>query len=121
MLYQANRLSGPRQLLDYNGQMSGFSIAKDGTLASCSHDNTVRLWDVETGKQRLSLEGHSNWVLTVRFSPDGKVLASGGRDSTAMLWDPASGKELTTLKGHGDQVYSVAFAPMTQGVSLQAS
>ncbi len=40
MLYQANRLSGPRQLLDYNGQMSSFSIAKDGTLAMTISDPT---------------------------------------------------------------------------------
>ncbi len=40
MLYQANRLSGPRQLLDYNGQMSGFSVAKDGTLAMTISDPT---------------------------------------------------------------------------------
>ncbi|NOT60217.1 MAG: S9 family peptidase [Acidobacteria bacterium] len=40
MLYQANRLSGPRQLLDYNGQMSSFSVGKDGTLAMTISDPT---------------------------------------------------------------------------------
>jgi WD40 repeat protein len=57
------------------------------TLASGSMANTVRLWDVATGKERAALRGHTLVVATVAFSPDGKALASGSADRSIKLWD----------------------------------
>src|SRR5438105_4935380 len=56
-----------------------------------------------------TLESHKGSVLSVAFSPQGKVLASGSRDKTIKLWDAKSGKLLQTLE-QPDQVYSVAFS-----------
>ncbi len=47
------------------------------TLASGSHDFTIKLWNIETEKEMGTLEGHKNYVYSVSFSPDGKFLASG--------------------------------------------
>src|SRR5688572_27491023 len=44
--------------------------------------------------------GHSGWVYSVAFSPDGKLLASGSSDQTIKLWDVATGTELRSLRGH---------------------
>jgi WD40 repeat protein len=88
------------------------SFSPDGkTLASASWDHTVRLWDVGTGKELNTLNGHQALVNSVSFSPDGKTLASASYDNTVKLWDVVTGKELRTLNGHQNTVYSVSFSP----------
>ena len=66
-------------------------------LASGTKDNAVTLWDVGTGRVVVSLQGHSNSILSLAFSPDGKTLASGSADCTVRLWDVGRGKERATL------------------------
>jgi len=58
-----------------------------------------------------TLEGHKDSVLTVAFSPNGRILASGGSDNTINLWDVATGQILHQLLGHTGQVFGVAFNP----------
>ena len=58
-----------------------------------------------------ALEGHSAWVSSVAFSPDGKQVMSGSGDRTVRLWDAATGAALQTLEGHSDCVWAVAFSP----------
>ncbi len=65
--------------------------------ASASWDRTIKLWDVVTGKEIVTLSGHLSPVHGVAFSPDGTRLASGSMDCTIKLWDPARGKETATL------------------------
>jgi WD40 repeat protein len=69
------------------------------------------MWDAATGRETLSLQGHTGPVESVAFSPDGKRLASASKDGTVKVWDAATGQEILTLKGHTDQVLSVAFSP----------
>ena len=56
------------------------------------------------------LKGHSNAVISVAFSPDGKTLATGSSDNTARVWDLASRQCSATLQGHTSCVRSVAFS-----------
>lgn len=94
-----------------NGVMS-VSFSPDGTkIASGSTDNTIKLWDVATGTEVMTLTGHAGPVMSVSFSPNGTHIASGSRDKTLKLWDAATGAELITLTGHTDVVKSVSFSP----------
>jgi WD40 repeat protein len=58
-----------------------------------------------------TLEGHSQAVTSVAFSPDSNRLASASHDRTVKIWDASSGTCLQTLEGHSDWVTSVAFSP----------
>jgi len=58
-----------------------------------------------------SLTGHSSWVDSVIYSPDGRYLASGSWDKTIKVWDVVTGTELRTLTGHSDRVRSVVYSP----------
>jgi WD40 repeat protein len=62
-------------------------------------------------KPTHTLQGHTNGVFNVAFSPDGKYVATASKDHTAKLWDAATGKEIRTFKGHNLVVYSVTFSP----------
>src|SRR5262249_22714528 len=57
------------------------------------------------------LQGHTNDVRGVAFSPDGQRLATAGFDRTIRLWDAATGQETLTIHGHPDGVNDVAFSP----------
>ena len=72
----------------------------------------MKVWDAGTGQETLTLKGHTGWVRSVAFSPDGKRLASAScRYRTVKVWDAATGQEILTLKGHTGFVLSVAFSP----------
>ncbi|MEG4382822.1 AAA-like domain-containing protein [Microcoleus sp. M2_C6] len=62
-------------------------------------------------KERNYLEGHSNSVRSVAFSPDGLTLASASSDHTIKLWHLQTQKPIATLTGHSNSVYSVVFSP----------
>ncbi|MBR8834889.1 MAG: NACHT domain-containing protein [Stigonema ocellatum SAG 48.90 = DSM 106950] len=59
----------------------------------------------------VTLQGHTSWVCSVAFSPDGTMLASASSDQTLKLWDVSQGRCLKTLLGHTRWVSSVAFSP----------
>ena len=70
--------------------------------------HTAMLWDLDTGRQFVTLKGHTGSVNCAEFSPDGRVLATGSVDKTIKLWDVATGRELFTLQGHTDRVSSLS-------------
>ncbi|KAL6404517.1 hypothetical protein AUP68_13910 [Ilyonectria robusta] len=61
-------------------------------VASCSGDNTVRIWSVETGECEHILKGHSKGVSSAVFSHGSKVVASATDDSTVRIWSVETGE-----------------------------
>jgi WD40 repeat protein len=77
----------------------------------------IKLWDAQTGEELFTLQGHTGWVTSIVFSPDGKRLASGsggvgpggGRD--VKVWDAETGGELLALTFEKIGGGGVAFSP----------
>jgi DNA repair exonuclease SbcCD ATPase subunit len=60
--------------------------ADSNVLASCSLDGSISIWEMTEGKQLKNWAAHGGGVLSVSFTPDGK-LASSGKDGVVRLWD----------------------------------
>ena len=92
--------------------VTSVAFSLDGRwIVSGSLDNTVRVWDAESGHQLRCLQGHEDWVTSVAFSPDGRRIVSGSYDRTVRVWHAESGQQLCCLQGHENWVESVAFSP----------
>ena len=67
-------------------------------------------------KERNRLQGHSNEINNLSFSPDGQMIASASDDKTIKLWGK-DGRELQSFQGHSDWVVSVSFSPDGQMIA----
>jgi RNA polymerase sigma factor (sigma-70 family) len=92
------------------------AFSPDGkTLATGDHNdgwqlNTIRLWDVASHTQTRIMQGHTDGILSLAWSADGKTLASASNDGTVRLWDPDNGSERRTLSGHQGAVRCVVWS-----------
>lgn len=95
-------------------------------LASAGADFTVRAWDIATLLDDpaaevapvYTLEHHTEVIMGLAISPDGRVLASGGRDGLIWLGDPRTGDTFATLDQFGSPVWALAFHPLTDDGTL---
>lgn len=103
-----------KEIKTFGGHKKNFSdvvFSPDSRqLASCEYKGTIKVWDVETGKEIMTLK-HSGLTGPLAFSPDGARIASGGTDGTIRLWDAETGAEAMTLKGHHLWILSLTFGP----------
>ena len=81
---------------------------------SGSRDKTIQLWDAQTGGQVANpLQGHTDSVLSVAFSPDGRHIVSGSEDKTIQLWDAQTrGNVGNTLKEKTTNSLSSTLSPI---------
>jgi small GTP-binding protein len=92
--------------------ITGMAWSPDGlTLATAAYDNSIRLWNVQTGEQLLTLEGHEDVVCAVSWSSDGQTIASGSKDKTIRLWNTLTGEMSLEIEAFSGLVYDVAWSP----------
>jgi WD40 repeat protein len=101
-----------RILEGHEGAVTAVAVTPDGKLAvSASVDETLKVWDLASGRELRTLAGHTDQVWAVAVTPDGQRAVSASRDQTLKVWDLASGRELSTLGGHKGLVAAVGVTP----------
>jgi WD40 repeat protein/thioredoxin-related protein len=87
------------------------AVSPNGRLIlSSGYDETVRLWDTETGREVRQLQGHKGMVHKVAFGDAGRRAVTAGADGTVRVWDTETGQQLRKLEGHEGPVLGVAIS-----------
>ena len=93
-----------------NGIFNHIAYSPDGKQLALAVSIGIWLYDADTYKPLSLLTGHTDRVLSVEYSADGKILASGSRDGTIRLWDPQTTKNIAVLTGHQNGVTHIAIS-----------
>lgn len=83
----------------------------DTTVASGGQDRTVRLWDIGTGKVITKWTGHTDYVMSVCWSVDGKRVLSGSLDETVRVWDVKTSETVMAITTGHLHVWAVIYSP----------
>ena len=69
----------------------------------------MQIWSVRDGTRQLTLQGHSQPIVQLVFSPVGNRMATASEDQTIKIWDTTTGEEILTLRGHQHTPTSLSF------------
>ncbi len=103
-----------------DGKMIATAGGRRGGIGEDS-DNTIRLWNVSTGKEIRRLEGHTGYLTGLDFSPDGKTIVSASADTSARLWNVVNAEEIQRFEGHENGVMSAVFSPSGEHIITAGS
>ncbi len=84
-------------------------------IVSGSHDNTIKIWHVESGRTIQTLRGHAGWVRSCDVAQAGSRVLSGSQDQQAKLWNLEGYEEIRVLQGrvlegHADAILAATFS-----------
>lgn len=114
---QRQRLHIVRTLEGNADWVNAVSFSPDGQYAlSAATDNSIKLWEVVTGREIQTFEGLPEQPISVALSPDGDRLVSETSDGTVQLWDTESGEALQTVEKHSEAVLGATFSPGGQWI-----
>jgi len=98
-----------RQFTEHPAQVRRFDISNDGgLLATACTNGLVELFEFPSGQLLNTLQGHTDLVFDVAFTPDAKRILSAGMDGSVRVWDVKTGQLIRRLLGHESWVRSVA-------------
>jgi len=80
-------------------------------ITALYNDEKIYLWDISKSEIVNQFEGHSDYITSIDYSPDGKYIASASSDKTVRLWSVSTGDEIKRFECHSNVISSVAFSP----------
>lgn len=100
------------QFATFAPSLKTIAFSQDGKkLVGGCFDGSIRLWDIDTGKELYKIKGHQSQVNSLIFSSTEKYLISGGFDGEIKLWDAQTTQQICTFEGHTKQVCAIALSP----------
>ncbi|MFM7073231.1 MAG: protein kinase domain-containing protein, partial [Planctomycetota bacterium] len=112
LVWELNANTPPVRIVTGAAEVFAVAFSPDGSqlaVGSSAKPQYVSLWDPRDGRRLGGLAGHSDSVLSVRFSRDGSRLLTGSYDNTARLWNLRDGSS-KTFRGHDWWVWSAEFS-----------
>jgi len=116
LLWDATNLERSRELTHLTGRVTALDFTPDSSsLVAADGIETqggeIRVWQLPEGELKTNWVAHSDSILDLKVSPDGKSLASASADKLVKLWELPGGKEIARLEGHNGHVLALAFKP----------
>jgi hypothetical protein len=105
------------RLKNHKGEVWSVALSADGRiLTSASEDGSVRVWEIQTGREIRTLVTGNNPAWSVAMSEDGRRLVAGFKDGSVRVWELETGTEVQVLENLRDEVMAVALAANGQAV-----
>jgi WD40 repeat protein len=106
------RLSNSGRMASHSEGIASVAVNPAGTrLATVSLDKTIKIWDLESGRELRSISNIGGFVNAISWSPDGRTLIHGAEDRTVRIWDAETGRAVRTINGHTDYVNEARYSP----------
>jgi len=112
-----NRSTGTEKKLIKDAELDNYdrspmlAFSPDGKILASGRNETIRLWDAMTGKQKSILTRDFGFINNIAFTPDGETLVCSTWNGEIALWDVISGKRKKTFTTETDASITVAFSP----------
>ncbi|MFH1050850.1 MAG: FISUMP domain-containing protein [bacterium] len=110
-LFSQDSSNVPCKVLGF-GKLHDIAISPDSKKLASASSAMIVIWDLETGDSLKTLSGNSDYIRSISWSPDSKILIGGSNNGTIFFWNISSGKIIRTIKAysHG-YVWSVSCSP----------
>ena len=92
------------------GPVNAIAYSRATNRIAVAVASNIHIYDASTYEKQMVFTEHTDSVLSVAFSPNGKRLVSGGSDKTVRLWYADTGKLRNTREEHAAPVNTVAFS-----------
>ncbi len=95
----------------YGVEKASWNLEGTRLATYSTSSSTAYIWNPISGKNELQLEGHSDIIQHLCWSPDGKKLATASKDQTAIIWDASKGTKIALFSGHSKDIFRVSWSP----------